>query len=430
MTVQTSIEYTGNGATTDYNFPFEYLDETFVKVYLDGVATTAFTFFAQNTIRMNAAPANGVVVLIERQTDGTGLLTWADGAVIRGADLNLAAKISRHIAEESAYAAYILNGYVAAVDADATAAAASAAAAAASAADAASSVVAAASAYDQFDDRFLGQFASDPTLDNDGNALLVGALYFNNVLNKMKVYNGTAWALAFNDAAAASMMSNDSGVSGATVADALNTLDTGLSGKVPTTRTVSTSGLASGGGDLSVNRTIDVPAASQAEAEAGTDNAKAMTALRVAQAIATLNLGTASQAAVGTSGNALGKLNTANTWSAHQIISLSTLTDGATIDWSVAAAQKAKVTLGGNRTMNAVTGAVEGATYLLWVFQDVTGSRTLSWTTTGAGSFDFGADGAPTLTTTASKADLLAFEAVTIGGTLKLRFAGIKKGFA
>lgn len=123
------------------------------------------------------------------------------------------------------------------------------------------------------------------------------------------------------------------------------------------------------------------------------------------------------------------KPDTATSFSAHQYFGLSTLTDAANISWTVSSGQKAKVTLGGNRTMNAVTGAVEGATYFLWVIQDATGSRTLSWTTTGAGSFDFGTAGAPTLTTTASKADLLTFEAISIGGTLKLRYTGIARGF-
>lgn len=120
---------------------------------------------------------------------------------------------------------------------------------------------------------------------------------------------------------------------------------------------------------------------------------------------------------------------TATNFTAQQYFGLATLTDGANIAWDVSTKQKAAVTLGGNRTMDAVSNAVEGATYLLWAIQDATGSRILTWTTTGAGSFDFGTDGAPTLTTTASKADLLGFEAKTIGGTLKLRFAGIKKGF-
>lgn len=51
-------------------------------------------------------------------------------------------------------------------------------------------------------------------------------------------------------------------------------------------RGISTSGLAIGGGDLSADRTISVPGATQAQAEAGTDNSTAMTPLRVAQAIA------------------------------------------------------------------------------------------------------------------------------------------------
>lgn len=52
---------------------------------------------------------------------------------------------------------------------------------------------AAEAAYDSFDDRYLGPKASAPTLDNDGNALLTGALYFNTAVNKMYVYNGSAW---------------------------------------------------------------------------------------------------------------------------------------------------------------------------------------------------------------------------------------------
>lgn len=120
---------------------------------------------------------------------------------------------------------------------------------------------------------------------------------------------------------------------------------------------------------------------------------------------------------------------TATAFTAQQYYTLSTITDAANLVWTVSTGQKAKVTLGGNRTMNAVTGAVEGATYFLWAIQDATGSRTITWTTTGAGSFDFGTAGAPTLTTTASKADLLTFEALSIGGTLKLRYTGIVRGF-
>ena len=62
-----------------------------------------------------------------------------------------------------------------------------------SATAAAASATAAAASYDSFDDRYLGPYASAPTLDNDGNALLTGALYWNTVTNSMQVWSGSAW---------------------------------------------------------------------------------------------------------------------------------------------------------------------------------------------------------------------------------------------
>src|SRR6056300_1076540 len=59
--------------------------------------------------------------------------------------------------------------------------------------NAAASEASAATSYDNFDDRYLGQKSSDPTTDNDGDALLTGALYFDTTNNVMKVYNGSAW---------------------------------------------------------------------------------------------------------------------------------------------------------------------------------------------------------------------------------------------
>jgi hypothetical protein len=81
----------------------------------------------------------------------------------------------------------------------ATASASSASAAATSATSAAASATAAAASYDSFDDRYLGSKSSDPTLDNDGNALLTGALYFNSVVGALKVYGGASWALVAPD---------------------------------------------------------------------------------------------------------------------------------------------------------------------------------------------------------------------------------------
>ena len=59
---------------------------------------------------------------------------------------------------------------------------------------------AAEAAADNFDDTYLGAKASDPTVDNDGDALTSGDLYFNTTSNELKVYNGSSWQVAAVDA--------------------------------------------------------------------------------------------------------------------------------------------------------------------------------------------------------------------------------------
>jgi hypothetical protein len=51
----------------------------------------------------------------------------------------------------------------------------------------------AAASYDLFDDRYLGAKASDPSVDNDGNPLVTGAMYFNTTTNSTRIYNGSGW---------------------------------------------------------------------------------------------------------------------------------------------------------------------------------------------------------------------------------------------
>lgn len=75
----------------------------------------------------------------------------------------------------------------------ASGAATSATGAAASATAAASSAASSAALLDSFDDRYLGPKATAPTLDNDGNTLLVGALYFDTAAGKMRVYTASGW---------------------------------------------------------------------------------------------------------------------------------------------------------------------------------------------------------------------------------------------
>lgn len=52
---------------------------------------------------------------------------------------------------------------------------------------------AAAASFDSFDDRYLGAKSSAPSVDNDGNALITGALYFDSTGNELKIWSGSAW---------------------------------------------------------------------------------------------------------------------------------------------------------------------------------------------------------------------------------------------
>ena len=53
----------------------------------------------------------------------------------------------------------------------------------------------AAASFDSLDDKYLGSKSSDPTVDNDNNALIDGALYYDTTNNKLKVYDlgNTQW---------------------------------------------------------------------------------------------------------------------------------------------------------------------------------------------------------------------------------------------
>ena len=88
----TQNTYTGNNATTNYSITFEYLEETDVKVSLDGVlktVTTDYTFANATTISFNTAPGTGVAIRIFRDTaTDTAQATFFAGSAIRAQDLN------------------------------------------------------------------------------------------------------------------------------------------------------------------------------------------------------------------------------------------------------------------------------------------------------------------------------------------------------
>ena len=81
----------------------------------------------------------------------------------------------------------------------ATSASLSALSATNSATSASASATAAAASYDSFDDRYLGPKASAPSVDNDGNTLLTGAIYWNTSTTSLYVWTGSAWDQAAFD---------------------------------------------------------------------------------------------------------------------------------------------------------------------------------------------------------------------------------------
>jgi len=99
------------------------------------------------------------------------------------------------------------------------------------------------------------------------------------------------------------------------------------------------------------------------------------------------------------------KTDVAQTFSAAQRGTITTLTDGATVTPDFATSNNYTLTLGGNRTIANPTNLTAGQSGSIFLVQDGTGSRTAAW-----GSYwDFAGGTAPTLTTTASAVDRIDY---------------------
>lgn len=214
--------------------------------------------------------------------------------------------------------------------------------------------------FDSFDDRYLGAKTSDPTLDNDGNALVAGALYFNSVSGIMKVYTGSVWVAAY--------------VSGTDfLAKANNLSDLTNAGTALTNLGGTTTGKA-------VFTAATVAAAQQAmDVEVGVD-------------VQAYDVDTA-------------KTDVVQTFTAAQRGAITTLTDGATITADFATTNHFQVTLGGNRTLANPSNQTAGQSGAIRIVQDGTGSRTLAY----GSNWKFSNGTAPTLTTTANAVDILVY---------------------
>lgn len=85
----------------------------------------------------------------------------------------------------------------------------------------------------------------------------------------------------------------------------------------------------------------------------------------------------------------------------------SALTDGATITPDLSVDNNFSVTLGGNRTLASPTNVNAGQSGVIFITQDATGGRTLSF----GSNWKFPNGTAPTLTTTANAVDALVYSA-------------------
>lgn len=162
-------------------------------------AAASATSAAAALVSQNAA-ASSATAAASSASSASGSSSTATTKAAESAASAAAALVSQNAASTSASTATTQAGIATTKAGEsatsATASASSATAAAGSATSAAASATAAAASFDQFDDIYLGSKSSAPTVDNDGNALQAGALYFNTTSNTMFVYTGSAWTEA------------------------------------------------------------------------------------------------------------------------------------------------------------------------------------------------------------------------------------------
>jgi hypothetical protein len=142
-------------------------------------------------------------------TSATNAAASASTATTQASNASSSASAASTSASNASTSATASAASASTATAQATTATTQASNASTSATAAAASAAAALAAADNFDDTYLGAFSSNPTLDNDGNALTTGDLYFNTVANELRVYNGATWQAAALTAASFLTVSNN-----------------------------------------------------------------------------------------------------------------------------------------------------------------------------------------------------------------------------
>ena len=107
----TIIIYEGDGTTTDFTVPFDYLKKSFITVRLGtgntltggdyGDTGSDYYFLDKTTIRLKVAPASGESLTIRRYTSATErVVTFKDASILKATDLDTSQVQAFHIAEE------------------------------------------------------------------------------------------------------------------------------------------------------------------------------------------------------------------------------------------------------------------------------------------------------------------------------------------
>ena len=182
----------------DANFSTTITNSLATKLNLSGGTMTGDIVLGANKITSTATPATDDTLTRKGYVDSIlGSATSAATSAANAATSESNAATSETNAATSASNAATSETNAAtsasAASTSASSASTSATAAASSATTASTAATNAANSFDSFDDRYLGAKASTPTLDNDGEALLTGALYFDSTADKMQVYDGAAW---------------------------------------------------------------------------------------------------------------------------------------------------------------------------------------------------------------------------------------------
>lgn len=102
--------YTGDGTTTDFTVPFDYLAKKFVRVSVGltvleggdyGDTSKDFYFLDKTTVRLRTPPQAGAEVTVRRYTSATDrIVSFKDASILKASDLDTSSIQTIHIAEE------------------------------------------------------------------------------------------------------------------------------------------------------------------------------------------------------------------------------------------------------------------------------------------------------------------------------------------